>query len=518
MQNQATIKKSRKKTIIAIVVIAVVVAVGLFGYNRLKAATQQALFTIPETVTLEKTQLESKVTASGNFESVDPVTIGSNTQGAEVDEVYVKAGDRVTAGDVLAQLDTADTERSITDTKETIAEAAKSDAQKLAQAQRAFDDADAQYYSDLEQNNQAIAKAQNNVNAAASARDAAKAAVPADPADPDYFDLQEKCQKAEDAVTAAQDAYDKAVQQRDNAVRTDNSKWYDAKAQLDALAGQDSAKKERTQLESLDEDLANASITASISGIVTTVNTEAGKAASGDMFTVENTEALQITASVAEYDIIKIEEGMAAHVTSNATDEQIYDGVVDFVAPVSADTSGNFEVNIILTSDPGLLKPGMTATVEIVTASKQDIFAVPIDAVVTLPDGTKAVYAYGPAGSPVSIGSNGARGENGAGAEGAPNAAGVQSAPAGANFAAGGERREIVVETGMETDYYIEISSDELSEGLLILSDPEGKNVQTSAGTPQFGMMGGAPVSVSAERPAGGPPQGGQSNSGRVGG
>jgi len=64
--------------------------------------------------------------------------------------------------------------------------------------------------------------------------------------------------------------------------------------------------------------------------------------------------------------------------------------------------------------------------------------------------------------------------------------------PGGANNAngSGGDRREIEVKTGMETDYYIEIISDELTEGMLILSDPLGRNVNTGRG-PMFGGMGG---------------------------
>ena len=51
--------------------------------------------------------------------------------------------------------------------------------------------------------------------------------------------------------------------------------------------------------------------------------------------------------------------------------------------------------------------------------------------------------------------------------------------------------REIVVQTGMESDYLIEIISDELHDGMQILNDPEGRNVSNA----NFGgmmVMGGA--------------------------
>ena len=61
-----------------------------------------------------------------------------------------------------------------------------------------------------------------------------------------------------------------------------------------------------------------------------------------------------------------------------------------------------------------------------------------------------------------------------------------------------GNQREIEVKTGIETDYYIEIISDELKEGMLILSDPLGRNVRGASGGPMF-MGGGEAHAVSYE-------------------
>jgi multidrug efflux pump subunit AcrA (membrane-fusion protein) len=243
------------------------------------------------------------------------------------------------------------------------------------------------------------------------------------------------------------------------------------------------------------------------------------------MFVIEDTQIMDISAFVAEYDVIKIEAGMKAHITSNATGEQVYDGVVDFVAPVASDTSGNFEVKVLLTSKAGQLKPGMTATIEIVTESETDVFAVPIDAVVTLQDGRKAIYVYEPGGSggggpmvfvspgnagPAAGGDNRGgpgggsvpggepRGVNTVGSRGmaiGPGTGGRPDAAVGAGAADMSNWREIVVQTGMETDYYIEIISDELVEGLLIVADPMGRSVRGSGGM----MMFGGPTTSYAE-------------------
>ena len=69
---------SRKKVLITVVVIAAVVAAGVIGFFQLRDMAQTGVSDVPDTIVLRKTDLESKVTASGNFASRDPVTVGSN--------------------------------------------------------------------------------------------------------------------------------------------------------------------------------------------------------------------------------------------------------------------------------------------------------------------------------------------------------------------------------------------------------------------------------------------------------
>ena len=453
---EKVVKKPKKKLIIVIIIIAAVVALALIGYLRLQAMVGQVgIGVAPDVLVLSKTDLESKVTASGNFASTDPVSVGSNVTGGEVETVYVETGDRVVAGSVLAKLKTSDLERSISDAQYALSEASKGDRQRKEQAQRAVDDAEADWSASKNQTDDAVKRADSAYKAAKKLYDDAYALNPADPNLPDLKIASSKA-KAE---------LDGAKTQRDNTMRAAGSRVTEARAALDGLQGTDSARQQRSQLDTLNENLENASIVSPITGIVTRVTTEAGKVVMGDMFIIEDTESLQISATVAEYDIIKIEKGMPAHIKSNATGDEVYNGVVDFVAPKATDMSGNFEVKVLVTSGVGQLKPGMTATVEIVIESKTNVFAVPIDAVETRPDGKTVVYAY----EPDSLD---------------PNA----------------QRREIEVKTGMETDYFIEIISDELNEGMLILADPMGLSVRMGNDLNMFGMRGepGRPASGTA--------------------
>jgi multidrug efflux pump subunit AcrA (membrane-fusion protein) len=510
---------SRKKHILAIIIIAAVAVAGFIIYMQLNQMTMLTGGEVPETIVLTKTDLENKVTASGNFLSTDPVTVGSNVQAAEVEYVFVEVGSRVFENDVLAKLKTSDIERSITDSEASIADVRRTEAQQRDAAQRAVNEANDQYSADDRQTQNAINNAQAAVNAAPAAIEDAQVALAAanealadfitanpgvSPDDPNYVrrlnavtGAQTALTQAETALTQAQTALSQAQTTRENTLRASNSRRVEAQAQLDSLNSSDSTRQQRSQLEQLKENLDNSYITSPSKGIVTQVNTEAGMAAIGTMFVIENTETLQITASIAEFDVIKIEPGMRAHVTSNATGDTVYEGIVDFVAPVASGLSGNFEIKVLVTSPIGQLKPGMTATVEIVADYKNDIFAVPIDAVVKKPDGTKAVYVYeggfmatGPedgAGGPVTTGPGGRQSGGGQIFIGqpvdGPQTIGSGTVPGSING------REIVVKTGMETDFFVEIISDELKEGMLILSDPMGRNVRAS-GDSMFGMMG----------------------------
>jgi len=521
---------SRKKVVIAVVVIAAVVAVGIIGFFQVRDMAQPGGPAVPDTIVLRLTDLENKVTASGNFASMDPVSVGTNSMGSEVAEVMAEEGDKVYMGDVLARLKTSNVERSISDAQTAVTELARGDRQKIEAAQRSVNDATADYEatdrqtadavsraqtavanaeSKWETEKKAVSNAKNNLDAAKKELADAEAAVPPDPdVVAEKTAALNAAKTGRDAAVAARDAakslldqakeaLEAAKVQRENSLRAAGRQKAEAQAQLDSLYGVDSTRQGRSQIESLNEELENAAIVSPITGIVTRVMTEAGQSATGKMFMIEDTVSLQISANIAEFDVIKIEEGMAAHIRSNATGSEQYKGVVDFVAPVAADTNGNFEVRVLLTSDAGQLKPGMTATVEIVIAAKKDVFAVPIDAVVTKPDGSKAIYIYEP-GSPMLI-SGGPVTTTGPGEEGGgsvtttgPGEGPIMiSGPGGGLEAGAGNQREIIVKTGMETDFYIEIISDELSEGMLIVADPMGRNVSASGGGP---MMIGAPA------------------------
>lgn len=204
-------------------------------------------------------------------------------------------------------------------------------------------------------------------------------------------------------------------------------------------------------------DLAGGS-TSSMSAMGAAAGTSATSTAGGALFTIEDTENLEIVATVAEYDMVLLETGLPADITSDALVDGSWEGTLTSISPAATDENSNFTVVVELASPPGQLAIGMSAKVNLIVEQKQDVYAVPYDAITTNEAGESVVYAWEPAGS--------------------------DSGPAES------ARREIVVETGMESDYLIEITSDELTDGMTLLADPEGRNEQESTGS-GFPMMGG---------------------------
>ena len=210
----------------------------------------------------------------------------------------------------------------------------------------------------------------------------------------------------------------------------------------------------------------NCTIKANASGTITRVNTQVGSVASGTLAVIQDTDNLKISTSFREYDVQKLEIGMNCIITSDANDKQL-SGYVSQISPVassggmggSADVSFSGEITINGT-DHGLLI-GMNAAAEVVITQVTDAYVVPFDAVGTNENGEKVVY--------------------------------VQN---------NGEFTPVVVTTGMETDYYIEITSDQLSEGMVIRSSAnadesnsvvftEDGEAAEEGGFGGMGMMGG---------------------------
>jgi RND family efflux transporter MFP subunit len=138
------------------------------------------------------------------------------------------------------------------------------------------------------------------------------------------------------------------------------------------------------ELSSLSLELAY--LTSPINGIVTHLDQEIAGVnitPSQGRFQIVNPTTLFLTSTVDEYDVVKIETGDKATITFDAFPDVNYIGSVYFVSFSPSDTEENaYDIKISLPPTVlNKLKMGMSAEIEIVTAKKTNVLAVPFMAV-----------------------------------------------------------------------------------------------------------------------------------------
>ena len=238
------------------------------------------------------------------------------------------------------------------------------------------------------------------------------------------------------------DLYDQAVKNLENIQRSNNLTIQSRNDALTNTKLSDSTTSIESQLTTARNNLEDATVTAPVSGTITEVLATLGVRASGAMFVIQNTESLELSTTVAEYDIPLIKEGQAVQFTTDATGSDILSGTVDRISPTAINTDGDFTVTVRIDQPDERLRIGMNAKLTIVLESRPATFAVPYDAITTDAAGQTIVIALR---------------EDGV------------------------TRYEVPVSVGMETDYFVEISGPEVQPGLVVLNDPEGKNVANSS-------------------------------------
>lgn len=244
-------------------------------------------------------------------------------------------------------------------------------------------------------------------------------------------DYSDAVKNAEKALDDAKKNYDLTVQQ----VETDLASLKKAAEQQRTLSGLGNP--QLTILENLKGKLEYAVVVAPCDGVVTAVNAEEGVMATGALFVIEDLSDLKVSASVGEYDIPYVGEGMTATVKCDAVSGVEYDGKVSSVAPtgIPGSTGTSYAIEADIDGEDGKILVGMSAKLAIISDKRENALTITYDALTTDENGNDAVYIA-------------EKDENG-----------VYHA------------KLVTVEIGLETDYEIEIISSEISEGMYVLTN-----------------------------------------------
>jgi len=174
-----------------------------------------------------------------------------------------------------------------------------------------------------------------------------------------------------------------------------------AKAQYDISRAQHRAilyqiNQAKASLESSLDNLNKTTYNSPIDGIITSLRIEEGEIALiGTMnnpgtvlMTIADLSVMEIEVEVDETDVVGVQLGQSAEVRVDALPEQTIEGKVTEIGSsaiqklTTSEESKDFKVVVTLENPPRELKPGLSASADIITAEKKDVLAVPISALV----------------------------------------------------------------------------------------------------------------------------------------
>ncbi|MGN0792767.1 MAG: efflux RND transporter periplasmic adaptor subunit [Christensenellales bacterium] len=230
------------------------------------------------------------------------------------------------------------------------------------------------------------------------------------------------------AVANAEAAYEYTVASQQTSF--ENSK--DALKSAEAGASIATIQQENT-VDSYKEQIDDGVLTADIGGTVTAVNIKEGERyAGGVIVTIQDCQALVVSAEIDEYDIADVALGMKAVFKTDSTRDEQLTGEVIFISPTpTAGSNVTYQVKVKITSDTDRLRIGMNAKLNIILQETAEVFTVPYDAIQQDESGNDVIYA-------------------------------VERTESG-----GVTKTAIPVTVGVEGDYYVEVSGD-ISEGMEI--------------------------------------------------
>jgi HlyD family secretion protein len=173
-------------------------------------------------------------------------------------------------------------------------------------------------------------------------------------------------------------------------------------AEVDLRSSRESLSQGRAQLEQALDRLSKTRAYSPMDGVVTSLDIKLGETAvssstnipGSSLMTIANPASIHTEVNVDEADIANVEVGQNARVYAIAYPDRYVDGVVDSIAVSAKVAEGaqglSFAVKIrLLNPERITLRPGMSCRAEIYTATRDDVLAAPIQAILVEEDLTR---------------------------------------------------------------------------------------------------------------------------------
>ena len=365
--------KRRRRLRIILVLVLIAVAIAIIG-AIIQKRNPDGIKVFTEEV--KARNIQERVSASGKVFPQTEVKISSDVSG-EIIELYVEEGDSVVAGQLLAKIDPdtyqSQVQRGVASVNSSKAQLANSRSQiESMNAQVAQISAQLKNAEEIHERNEGLYQegviSEADYQASLSSRDALAANLAA---------AQANLRSAEESAEAAR---------------------YNVQSS-------------EATLEELRTSLRRTTIYSPVTGVISMLNVEQGERVVGtiqmqgtEMMRIANLNAMEVRVEVSENEIPRVSLGDKVEIEVDAYTDRIFLGTVTQVANSSttaaqaetvlnSDQVTNFEVRInidpssyedlVSETKPYPFRPGMSASVEILTHKESGVVSLPIQAVTT---------------------------------------------------------------------------------------------------------------------------------------
>lgn len=364
------------------VVIGLVVGVAAVAGTVASVRWSQSAQVTVQTATANRGELTSIVTASGEVKPKTYTNLGANAQG-RVMELMVKEGDHVHKGQVVARIESIQATADVDQQRATIA-SAEADSTASEAGLKMQDDTIKTQRATIDRTKADLDLARINNE---RYEQLYKAGVVA------KADLDQRKSTYDSQLAGLREAelrMDQLVSQR-----------------IQTVANLQSAQRRVTQAQAgltrLADILEKHDVVTTSDGIVTTLPVQIGEtvvpgiqnSAASSIMTVADMSLVTAEVHVDETDIVNLQIGQKADVTVDAIPNRTFTGHVTQigneailrstgqVASASATSSTeakDFKVVVTLDNPPPEVRPGLSCTAKIVTATRHDVLSIPIQA------------------------------------------------------------------------------------------------------------------------------------------